>query len=243
MKRITKLLTNTKSTEIYSMIDIFIQEFDNSNVNTDQYLSEIIDLLKAEASKLKYAIARATTKSKQKENDKQRIKIFRSINNLLKGYLCHPNPEISSAAQKVYKVFKKCVPGVLNKGFSSKDAYINSLLKDFSDDSFKDSINTLSGLRELLESLASAQNKFELELLDFIEQKASEKGKDSATKIGKETLGIINKKLVTYLNAMIAVNRKELEEFSSFIGSVIKENNIVVKKRAGKRKLNDSDKA
>ncbi len=235
MNHLPKLLTNTKSTEIHSIAGLIINEYENNNLTADEYLSGLVNLLKTESGRLKEAIARIKTKSRLKEKDNIREGQYRSINNLLKGYIHHPEEEIKSAAEKVYKIFYRYGTRIMNKGFAEKSSLINSLLIDLSDAGLQSDIDKLSGLRILIEKLSSAEIDFGKTWVEYEELKSAEAQKESATKIAKTVAAIINKELITYLRAMMQKDKQQYENFALTIGEIINENNINVKKRVRKK--------
>ncbi|MGD8780589.1 MAG: DUF6261 family protein [Ignavibacteria bacterium] len=232
MNSLYKLLTNTKTTEIYSTTKLIIDVFERTVLTTDEYLFGIIVLLKTESVKLNEAIVPIKKRSKLNEKDKIRDEKFRSINHLLKGYIHHPGEEIKFAAKAVYKIFNRYGTGILKKSYATKSSLINSLLLDLSDDALQNDIDALSGLRKLIDELSAAETDFNETWLEHNKLKSAEAKKDSATKIAKGVATIINKKLITYLRAMSQKDNQKYGSFAVTVGRIINENNLMVKKRA-----------
>ena len=234
MNDLPKLLTTSKSTEVYSTADLIIDKYEESSLSSDENLAELIEQLKTENKKLVTAIAAKKTKSTLKQNNAVRNGYYTSINNLLKGYTYHPEEEIKVVAQSVYKVFFRFNKPIYNKGYAERSSLINSLIKDLSEETLQSNIDKLSGLRTLIEKLSEANTNFDKTWVNFEAQQAEEGQRESATQISPKVVAIINKQLIVYLRGMMAIDKEKYKDFALTIGRVINENNMVVKKRGKK---------
>ena len=67
--------------------------------------------------------------------------------------------------------------------------------------------------------------------MTYEREAAEDKNKESATKLKKVVVEIINGKLVRYLTGMSSVDDETYGQFARTIGKIIDDNNEVVKKR------------
>lgn len=231
MSSVNKLMANIKTTEINSVSENIIMEYEKGDWSSDSHLTGIFDQLKPLNTNLNFAINRIKAESDLEEKDELRDTKVRAIYYLIMGLIHHPDSAVSSSAQTVDSVFEHYGLDIVNKSFGVETSLIDSLLKDFANSEIQPSIAALPGLSELITQLQETETAFKEAQVKYEEEKAKEGTELSATEIKKEVIMVINKKLVIYLRAMVQVDEGKYGTFTNTVAQIIDDMNVIVKKR------------
>ena len=239
METLNKLNAGSRTTEVNAVSNDIIFEFDKNDWTADAHLTNIFNLLKAKNAILSRAINRIKAESALEEKDEVRDEKVRAVYYLIFGFMHHPDLEIKTAAKTLDNVFEHYGLEITGKSYSVESSLIDSLLLEFGDANLQLPISKLPGLSLLISELTGAQLEFQEASNDFDTERAEEGTQESATKVKKEVVGVINDKVVIYLRAMIQVNEPTYGELTRTIAQIIENNNIDVKMRRNKTEPNE----
>ena len=231
MGKTNKIIDKIRMTEMNSVADIIITEFEKSNLSSDAYLATIFDELEPINAKLTEAINRIRAESHLTEKDKFRDSKVKAVNYLTKGFLHHPDITINTAAKLVDDVINHYGIKLTKDSYATESSLIESLLIDLSNIDLQASIALLPGLSELIDQLRAAQTIFEESQVKFQREKVEEGNKEKASNIKQKVIVIINEKLIVYLRAMVLVNEAKFGSFARTVAQTIDDINTVIKKR------------
>ncbi|MGD8778116.1 MAG: DUF6261 family protein [Ignavibacteria bacterium] len=234
MNKLNKLIMKSRVTEVFSAANRMILEFGSEDWSEETNLRSIFDDLKPVNEKLERAINRKKAVSDLEEKDKIRDGKLRAIYYSLSGYLHNPVKEFKTAAEEINEVFDRYGVKITDDSYSTESGLINSLLTDLSAGDLQPSIAALQGLSQAISELQTAQSEFENARLAYEKDAAVYASKETASKLKKEAVSIINEKLVVYLRAMVIIDTTRYGRISSTIGKIIDDNNEEVKKRRKK---------
>lgn len=231
MKKLRKLLTTARVTEVGAAAKEIILEYSRDNPGNDIYLERMFEELQSLNDSMIPAVKRSKAVSNLDEKDKARDEKLTAIKYLLQGFLHHPDEEIVDAARDVEYVFRQYGINIAYKSYVSESSLIYSLLGDFAHPRLQSSIEKLSGLSHLIKDLSNANNAFEEAAVELQKKRAEEKQTKTASEIKLEILSIINNKLVVYLRAMVLVDEAKYGMFAGTLGQMINDTNLYIKKR------------
>ncbi len=231
MGQFNKLSFNVRTTETNSVASWIIAEYEKVDLSSDTYLASIFEQLLPINTKLTVAINRIKAESNLEEKDELRDSKVRALNYLTLGFVHHPDVAISSAAKRINTVFEHYGIKIVNESYATESSLLESLLVEFGKEDLQASIALLPGLSKVIEELQAAQRAFEEAQLTFQTEKASEGTKESASKIMKEILVIINEKLVVYLRAMVMVDEEKYGKFVRTVAQIVEDMNVIIKMR------------
>ncbi len=227
---ISKISSQSKTTEVDATAKLLINAFDGTGLQTDGHLTGIFDTIRESATELSTSIYHSKTKSVLEEKDDRRDEKTRSLFFLVQGYVHHPDQAIKSAAIRVMTMLNKYGLNLIEESYAVETSLLTSLLGDLDETSTVQAIALLPGVAELISELRDSQNDFEAERLAFEKAKAVDTTK-SATKIKGQLLKEVNDKLVIYLRAMNMVDEPHYGAFTRTSAEIIANNNSAVKKR------------
>lgn len=233
---LTKLMTNSRATEAGSASGRILIAYRRTNLNGDTYLANIMVLLEKQTKDLTTAIDRDRAKSALKEKNAVRDNHWRSLSYQLLGAVHHPTPEVQSAGKKVYHVFEKYGLALMRKSYATQTTLIRSFLMDLSEPDMQQPIELISGCRERLALLGTAQEEFEDSRLKWQTTRGQERKLVSATQIKQQMVRLVNQQLVDYLRAMQQVDDATYGNLTRTVSKIIAETNLQVKRRAKKKK-------
>ncbi|MBI9072839.1 MAG: hypothetical protein JEY94_14655 [Melioribacteraceae bacterium] len=234
MSTLSKIMTNSRATEILSAAKRMIREFEDGDWSSETKLTSIFDELKPANLKLEKSINNEKAISDLEEKDEVRDEKVRAIYYTLTGYLHNPDTSIKASAENVDKVFERYGLKIIDESYSAESGFISSLLTDLLDAALETSISALPGLSQLITELQTAQSEFETARLAYQKDAAKDKSEKSATVLKQDVADILNKKLVVYLRAMSTMEEVTYGEITNTIGKIIDDNNVEVKKRRKK---------
>ncbi len=102
---ISKIITNSRVTEVDSTIKGIITTYESSTLTTDKYLKDMFSELKPHSANLTVSINGTKPENNQEELDGVRDDKVRGGFYLLQGYAYHPSKEVQEAAVIVSAIF------------------------------------------------------------------------------------------------------------------------------------------
>lgn len=229
-----KLMTNSRTTEVDAASTNMIAVFKENDWSADTHLSSIFASLETETTRLNAAIRRSKAESELDEKDEIRDEKVRAFHYLVVGFMHHPDPAIKTAAETIETVFDKYGLSLTGESYASESSLINSLISDLVNPDLQASIVLLPGCAQIIENIKTAQEDFAQTHIAYEAEKAKEGTLENASTIKKETVSIINDRLVVYLRAMEQVDETTYGEFVRTLAQLIADNNEQVKKRRKK---------
>ncbi|MCF8262480.1 MAG: hypothetical protein K9J12_17020 [Melioribacteraceae bacterium] len=130
MEQVNRLLSISRTTEVDTVTQNIINEFNSDDWSGDAYLTGLFDQLKPEAVKLTKAINRIKAESDLEEKDEVRDNRVRAIYYLVNGLIHHPDETISSAAKRVDDVLDNYGMKIVSESYATESSLIESLLVD-----------------------------------------------------------------------------------------------------------------
>ena len=234
MVTLNKLIAKSRTTEVDTVSDRIIKEYEKDDWSSDLHLTGIFNRLKPASLRLTKSINRIKAESMLEEKDEIRDQNVRSIYYLIHGFLHHPEETISNAARQLLDLFENYGLEIIKESYATESSLVESMLEDFAESKAEPAIAVLPGLSQLIYELRTAQTAFEEAKVIFEEEKAKEGTEETATEIKKEVVSLINDELVVYLRAMVQVNETVYGHFTRTVGEIIESNNITVRKRSNK---------
>jgi len=231
---IPKLISKSRTTEVNTVSDNLIMAYKKQVWENDAYLVSTFGKLQTESDLLRTAINRSRAESILDTKDVIRDEKVKALNYLLLGSIHHPSAIIKSSGEKLSAEFTKYGLKMIHESYAIESSLIESLLQDFSAPELKPDIKAISGCAEVIDELRAAQDDFKTANFTWEEEKAKDGLTESATKIKKEVLSIINDKIVVYLKAMELANQEVYGELAQTISQIIGGMNEAVKRRAKK---------
>lgn len=231
MVKINKLVSVARTTEVDTVSDRLIIEYNKNDWSSDSNMASLFTELKNVSDRITAAINRIKAESTLEEKDELRDGIIKSINYLVMGYLYHPDNTIKEAAAAVNEVFENYGLRIISESYSTESSLIESLLLDFQNEALQPSIEAIPQLTELISNLRTIQTEFEEAKVAFENEKAAQGNEASATELKKEVLSVINNKIIVYLRAMVLVNEAVYGSFAQNTAQIIDDMNSIVRKR------------
>ncbi|MCG8582445.1 MAG: DUF6261 family protein [Bacteroidales bacterium] len=241
MITLNKIISTSRTTEIDASSIRLIGVYNKRTGYKDVNLDSIFVDLKQESANLTTAINRDKVLSELNQKDAVRDACIQDIYYILLGALRHPEPTVMEAAEIVHKVFAKYGVSMAGKSYASQTSLVLSMLEDLTASELQSSVALISGLKQVVNALQTAQDNFEQARIKHDEQKIALESKSNASTIKKTVVDIINNQLVVYLRAMVLVKEKEYSDFTRLIATIIDDNNEAVKRRSKKLSADDSE--
>lgn len=228
---IDKVMTTSRVTEVDAVSMRMLTAYQTTNRTTDSHLSAMFTMLESQSAALTAAINRSKAESDLKEKDEARDTQLRALYFLIMGFMNYPDTDIQQYAQKVNNLLEKYGLCIIGESYATESSLIASLLNDLANEELQTAIASLPGYATVITALQTAQQAFENARIAYEQKKAQESTRSNATQLKVEVLGLINKKIVVYLRAMEVVDAENYGAFARTIGTIIADNNEVVKKR------------
>lgn len=231
MVNLSKLNPASRITEVDSVSDRIITEYDKKDWSADAHFTGILGKLKPASLNLTKAINRIKAESNLEEKDDARDSKLRAVNYLVLGFMHHPDTSVSSAAQSIGKLIDHYGIDIINENYAAESSLIESLLNDLAEANIQTAITAIPGLSQLISELRAAQTAFEQAQVLFEKDKARLGNEANASEVKKEVVSIINDELIVYLRAMAQVDEAKYGEFARTVAQVVNDMNVTVKKR------------
>ena len=234
MVKLNKLMSNSRASEVYSAANRMILEFKTGDWSTETKLTSIFNEIEPLNISLEKAINQEKAISDLEVKDEIRDGLVQNIYYTIKGFLHSPLASFKNAAEAVDAIFSRYGLEIINQSYSVESGFVKSMLSEFSGAEIQTSIDALPGLRDLINSLITAQTDFETARVAYDKASASDKSKESATEIKKQVLASVNDKLVAYLKIMSIMDESTYGILADTVSKIIDDNNEQVKKRRKK---------
>lgn len=229
MMKINKIRSDIRIAETADLSRNVTNELDK--VSEEVHLSALKDLIVPLKNSLVLAINRDVAESELDNYDASRDAVYRSLLYLAKGYLYHPNAQISEGARQVDAVVDRYGFELVNATYSAESALLESLLLDLKKPELVASLELLPGVTDLINKLDAEQAQFKVAEGKWLDARSDDKSEVSATSIKRELLKVLNEKLVVYLRAMMQVDPESYKELSAKIVLLIDTANGIVQRR------------
>ncbi|TLX72151.1 hypothetical protein E9993_18990 [Labilibacter sediminis] len=227
-----KISNNTRNAEMYAVIERIATAYNESGITEDIGLMNIFSQIDPKLGALKQAIMRMKAESELEEADELRDNDYNALYNFVYGATFHPDSSIKSSAEKVFACLQHYGRAVTQESYDTQTSHMDSLFEDLNKREVKEAVDIVTGCSELIEKSQNSQNAFKLSRKTFQDEQALEAQQESASEIKKQLHGIINKKLVPYLNGMMVANGITYGKLNAKITQIINDNNEIVKRRS-----------
>lgn len=224
-----KISSNSKVTEVDTVIKQAISVFDKSDWSGDQRLTDLFTKTRDDSAKLTDAVLKLKNENEQEENDDLRDDAFRGVYYLVQAYLHLPRTR--TAAKTVNTVFGSAGLSTVDEGYDVESSIIDSILEKFETPEIKDAADQLTGLDTFIIELSRTNDTFKSSRVKYKTDKAEDSEKLTASDLKKEILNHFNGKIHAYLHGMSMVDDAVYGEFSRSISQIIADNNRAVKMR------------
>lgn len=177
-------------------------------------------------------------KSKRKELDEARSDAFRSILYLNKGYMHHPDNDISEAAGKLQKLLDHFGFDMTRTNYSAQSTNTEVVIKSLKEPANTTLVDQLPGMTTLIEQLQQKQDLFSDGTTQWIRTKGEQRNKPKPCDLKLELVRLINSKLIPYLRAMMQMNPKAYIHLYNNVAILIRDANDIVKQRSKRASQN-----
>lgn len=222
-----KIRFQIRVTALDTVSDVLIRLYKaDSALAKDDYLKGVMAEIESLSERITIAIKADKTASNLDEADTARDEIIRSLGTLLNGYAAIPVADKKAAAESLLTVYNK-YKGITTERYADESSLIESMLKDFAEDSLAEAVKALEGVSAYLADLRTAQDAFNKANDEFTAYNVNKN--ESATSLKKPLLSAINDKLVPYLTAMNLANSAVYGDFTAKAeAEIIKINSSVI---------------
>lgn len=226
-----KISSNSKVTEVDTVIKQAISLFDKSDWSGDQRLTDLFTKTKDDSAKLTDAVLKLKNENEQEEKDDLRDNAFRGTYYLVQAYLCNNHPSIRAAAETVHTVIGSVGLSIVDEAYDVESSVIDSIVEKMETQEIKDAADQLPGLEMFIRDLKRSNDTFKSSRVKYKSDKAEDSEKLTASDLKKEILNHFNGKIHAYLHGMSMVDDAVYGEFSRSISQIIADNNRAVKMR------------
>ncbi len=228
---IEKVIAHSRTVEVDATLSKILASYHWSALTDDTYLSGIIFELKVMSAKLSESIKRIQYESDLEEKDHIRNEAVRGLYYLVLGSTYFPEGSIKMAAQKVIEVLNNYVLHLDSDSYDIESSLLISMISELDSPVLQKEIALLSGVSEMIGAIKSAQNEFEISVLNYELNKKKNNALENATTLKRQLIRLINNKLIVYLNAMAIVDIATYGDILRVISHIIAGNNDRVKRR------------
>ncbi len=228
---IEKVIAHSRTVEVDATLSKILASYHWSALTDDTYLSGIIFELKVMSAKLSESIKRIQYESDLEEKDHIRNEAVRGLYYLVLGSTYFPEGSIKKAAQKVIEVLNNYVLHLDSDSYDIESSLLISMISELDSPVLQKEIALLSGVSEMIGAIKSAQNEFEISVLNYELNKKKNNALENATTLKRQLIRLINNKLIVYLNAMAIVDIATYGDILRVISHIIAGNNDRVKRR------------
>lgn len=227
-----KINSNMRVAELDTLSDVLVRLYKDSSaaenaVSKDANLAGIMAEIEKLSADITTAIKSDRVSSTLDEADIARDEIIRNLGDALTGYAAIPVADKKAAARNLLAVFSKYGKQITQKNFAEESSLIESMIEDFGAENLSSDVAALDGMKDLLESLRSAQDRFNKANDDFTN--ASVNKGESATSVKKSLISALNDKFVPYLSAVAPL--ADYKDFASKCEAEITKANATVSNR------------
>jgi len=230
MIKIEKVQFNTRNAEAGALCSKMSEAIDQSGLS-DPFLMDLNKQIKTANQNLVSGINKDKAESDLEEQDERRDATYRSILYLTKGYVHHPDKQVSQAANAVEEVIDKYGFELTNATYAAQSTLLDSFVEDMNRPEVLSSVEKLKGFKSLSEQLSTDISNFKLAERELLNARKQEQKSSNATAAKKEVLQLVNTKLVVYLRAMVQVNAPVYQDLVAELMLLISTSNRLVKSR------------
>lgn len=223
-----KLNWNVRVSELSNVSDTIIRFFKASEAAEDKFLLSIMAEIEQLSNKLSTFLNRTKIVSGMKEASKSRLNAVSSLRKLVLGYSVFPDEEKKSASLKILEVLHK-YKNIASGNYASQTSSVKALLRDLSESQIQKEIAKLDGVSALVENVRESQKEFEN--ANDIYNSAIAVKDESATKIKKPLLDVLNMRLVPYLSAVVTQDEEIFSSLCKSVSQTIDSMNLLTAKR------------
>lgn len=239
MKKIPRILTNTRVSEVNGLFRQMIDEFTKGDYSGDAYLSHVFGQVTDLNEQLGIAIMRDAVESDLADLDDVTDRIFTLLHGLVKGYTCHPDEAIANAAIWLFKMIEKYGLEVKNKSYREEYPLLASMIAERKTEDYQTCVAQLSGCDIRFNQLETAVDNFNAKQNDYYSVKDDRKELETASVIKKRLIDLLNDDVAPYMVVMSKVNAETYAELAQFIVNRIDESNALVRQRKAKAETID----
>ena len=225
------LLNRSRVSEIDGTARRIQSAYQNTALNSDAKLVQILTSLQSKSILLSEAINRIKAESRQMTFDEARDEKISGLYYLLMGFTHHYDENIKAAALRLLAIFEHYGLEMKSESYTVESSLIHSMLNDYAQPEAQNDVMAIPECSNFLAGLQSVQTEFESIRTSYEEIIAAEGALLNASTLKKEVVAIINKQFIPYLNVMAQLENAFYDAFARTIEEIISENNEVVKRR------------
>lgn len=223
-------------TEVDDASDQLINLYSKSReIQKEEVLKTIIATMRKQSDDITEAIKRSRAESELEAVDIERDNAVRMLNNVIVGYKSMPNPDWAESGSRLAAVFDKYGLAIVSESYSNESSLIESLLFDLSNASLQADIDKLAGMRDCINNLRAAEDKFNGARETFNAANAEAKLATSASEIRRELLSTINGVFISYVKVLVMTNEKLYGSFALKVDDIITKINLSIASRYDKK--------
>ena len=227
-----RLLTTARTAEVDDTSDRLLVLYKNETaLAEDTFLKPLFDEMQVFSDEITEAIKRDRVFSEMEDADNEVETRVRALNAVLKGYHAMPLAPYREAGKALHAVKDKYKLKILRLNYAEQSSNIEALLMDLSAPALKPHIDALPGVAEAIANVRSAQTDFTAKRVAYQKALALNVDGDSAYKLKKPLLELINVKLIPYLVAMKMVEPAKYTHFADAVDQIISDTNATIRRR------------
>ncbi len=203
-------IQNGKVSQIDTMIKQFITVYEQSDVQDDLFLPELVGELKQLSTEMTAALTRGDAESVLEDKDNDRDGAAQGLYHLLKGATYHPDATIKNAAEAILKIFDI---DMVRMAYGAESSMLDTLLENINSDKMRPLADSIPGAMPLITAVAETQKAFAEASVLYESEKGEIKSVAAPSAVKKKILAQFNKKIVIYLRAMEVVANDKYGSF------------------------------
>lgn len=194
-----------------------------ANINDDKIFLAIVAETKQVSNDFTKAYEFIKYESDLEDFDTKRDPLVKSFFGILSGFAHYFDENILNAYLVVKEATKELKSSMTDIAFGDESIQINQLLTICEEQKVRDAIAKLNPLTDVLNRLKQAQQDFD----NAYQIWGEAKGRDikSASKVKKDVINVLNKKLIPYLNVAVLVDAQKYQDITGTIESFIRKAN------------------
>ncbi|MFV0554999.1 MAG: hypothetical protein ACK5LR_09875 [Mangrovibacterium sp.] len=191
---------------------------------------------------LNEAINRSAVKSNRKQYADAMKQSYRNFHSLIKSYEAMTDSTVYLSVQVVLPVVEKYYASIVG-ATSQKVCHSNvlSLIADVEEVSVANAVSSMFYAGTLFDKLKTAQANYVAHYASVHNDREMQLAQSNATKLRAELLELINHEFLLYLRAIKTVDADGCGEFADAVFALVKEQNIIAKRRTSKAKNQEAD--
>lgn len=232
-----KLDARVRTTELDELSDLLIQQYANEgNLQSEAYLKPVFTEMTDVSAKITEAIRKDKALSDLEDADALRDEAAMKIYKIVDGYAAMPTPALSEPAARLQKILQKFT-GLTRRPYNEETSLIEAMQSDLATTEAKADIALLAGLSDALAILQKAQSDFMARRVQYSTAASEQKYEDSASKLKKPLLKLINDRLIPYLSLMKEQDTEKYGHFADAVATAVDAANTKIKARGKKAEV------